>query len=373
MSVTNIGKGKWKIICTQKRKPRKRELTLKGVTKLEAQEAEIQLKKDMKAEAAILQDGSLTSSKKIYETFDEALDAYVDKGKVWKVAYVERLREHLGHSRLIGNIHEIGIWDDLLIFKDFMLNDATKPDGSTYSPATVNNHINIAKAIITHAFTDLHRIGANFLAGFPTIPVQNNRKKILSNDERERLFSNLPDYLKPLVYMSMRVPTRISELINLTVDHVDYDKLLFQLQDTETKNGEGRWLPIFDEMADYIRSIPKEQVYIFSKVPGEPKPLGFFSSKEKKYLFSEYEAWNKALRLAGIEGYNYHKTRQQSACQFLADGFTESETMKIGGWKSYAAFSRYITLTEDRLLKKMGRVVEDQSWKQRLAPKALAF
>jgi len=369
MSVTNTGKGKWKVVVIMRMtdgKMKKKEATIVG-SKFDAIEKEIELKKELKVKSAKILEQTTTTKRRL-KTFGEALNLYIESGSVWKESYVTRLKEHLSQSRLIGSIHEQGIWDDLRTFTDYMLNEAEKPDGSKFAPSTVNKHINIAKRIISDAYIKYRLIDGNYLSRFPTFPENNKTYRTLNSNERYSLFEHLPEYLKPLVYTAMRLPTRVSELVNLTVDQIDYDRMLFQLRDGETKNGEGRWLPIFPEMEAYVNSIPKEQKFVFTKIPGEPVPIGYYTRSIEKYLFSDYPAWNKALELAKIEGYNFHKTRQQAAMGMLADGFSEIETMSVGGWKTFVAFQRYVCSSDIGLLKKLGRYQAVERWKSDLAP-----
>lgn len=383
MSIKNIGNKKWKIAVT-KRIPqlasgqKKVTATVIG-SKLDAQNKENELKNKLKTFAEALKEQNKRSlkyqSKERLTTFGEAYELWYEAGKCWKKGYGTRLYEHLFNSKLTGNIDEVGIWDDLRRFVQYMEEEATYSSGAKtglpYSPATINRHISMAQSVINYASCELKRIDRHFLARFPKLPEDNIYKRVLSNSERERLFCHLPDYLKPFTYMAMRVPARISELVNLTVDQIDYDNMVFDLQGSDTKNGEGRWLPIYEEMEEYILSIPPEQKFVFVKELGSPIPLGYYNANEGKYFFSEYDMWNNALENAGIENYNFHKTRQQAARQMLSDGFTEVDTMLVGGWKTFAAFHRYVTSDSIELQKKFRKRKVDDSWKVRLAPKMI--
>jgi len=145
---------------------------------------------------------------------------------------------------------------------------------------------------------------------------------------------------------------------------------MIQLTDSETKNGEARWLPIFPEMRDYFKSIPEECPFLFFREdrPGKYHPLGYWNEEENRYKPSIKTGWNAACKRAETEDYNLHKTRQQAAMQLLYVGYTEMEVMKIGGWKTYEAFHRYVQADDIMLQKRMGLLELDTSWYDDLKP-----
>ncbi len=108
---------------------------------------------------------------------------------------------------------------------------------------------------------------------------------------------------------------------------------MIQLTDGETRNGEGRWLPVFPEMLDYFNSIPEDCNYLFFREDKQSNfhPLGYWDEAKGRIKANIKTAWTAACRRAGISGYNYHKTRQQAAMQLLYDNFNTIEVKMIGG------------------------------------------
>ena len=141
------------------------------------------------------------------------------------------------------------------------------------------------------------------------------------------------------------------------------------LNDGTTKNGDGRWLPIPKECEVYFDSIPNECEYLFAKFEnGEYLPLGYPCKRTKQIIPSFRKAWDSACSRSEIEGYNFHKTRQQAAMQLLYEGWTELEVMMVGGWRSIAAFRRYVHADEILLQKRLGKWEIDTRWYTELAP-----
>jgi len=52
-----------------------------------------------------------------------------------------------------------------------------------------------------------------------------------------------------------------------------------------------------------------------------------------------------------------HTGRKTFATLSLEKGMSAEEVMKIGGWKSYASFARYVNITEKRT-----KVVMSKAW-----------
>jgi len=144
---------------------------------------------------------------------------------------------------------------------------------------------------------------------------------------------------------------------------------IIQLHDGTTKNGEGRWLPVYPEMREYFDNIPEDCPFLFfRKDRDEYRPLGYWVEKKKRYRPNIKTTWKTACKRANISGYNFHKTRQQAAMQLLYEGFTEMEVMKLGGWKTYDAFHRYVEADDMMLKKRMGLWELDTSWYEDLKP-----
>ncbi len=363
MSVKNIGRNKWFIVVRLANK--KREHTFEG-SKLEAQARELELKNEIRTS---IEASKVNSSLKprAYSTFGECLGAYEERSK-WSPAVFMRLNEELGHCRLIDNETGEGIWERLDDFVDNLRNSDSST-GDPFSPAYINRHIAQAKAAVKQAYRPLKKIPSNYLEGFPTEKENNIKYRILSNSERTQLYNELPDYLKPLFYYACRVPARVSELVNLTKKSIDTARGVFVLEDGSTKNGDGRWLPIFPEFEAYLKTIPKECDYVFYRKEDHGYlPLGYPSKSSGLVIANFKKAWYSACDRAFVEGYNFHKTRQQSSMQLLYDGWTELEVMMVGGWKSTIAFRRYVHANEMMLMKRLGKWENDTDWYRTLAP-----
>jgi hypothetical protein len=66
------------------------------------------------------------------------------------------------------------------------------------------------------------------------------------------------------------------------------------------------------------------------------------------------------------------RTRQQAAMQMIADGSSERITKLMGGWKTDAAFNRYI---DDQTIYDIqtGALQFDKTWYESMKPKAVTY
>jgi len=204
MSVKNIGKGRWKIVATQRRAPRKRECIFEG-TKLEAQQKELEMKVAMKAEADKVE-AEATSSLK-FKTLGECLRYYNDEKRSWGDEVYARLLENFDQVLLDESKEKLKSFVKWMKVSNSQLN---KP----FSNATINRHIAMLKGAVGCAYDD-QKITQYYLYRYSTLPENNKKYRILSNEERLLLYSELADYIKPLFYFASRVPCRIGELVNL--------------------------------------------------------------------------------------------------------------------------------------------------------------
>lgn len=349
-------KGKFKVIA-RVWPDLKKEATVYG-TMDDAIAKRLELKKELLAKKVGIE--AAKSSK--FRTIGDCLRYYDQEQRTWGDEIFFKLLENFDHVVLEE------AWDKLAVYSKYMQNSTNKI-GTTYKPATINRHIAMLKGAVSAAYK-ARKITINYLSGFSTLPELNKKYRTLNCSEIRKLYYELAEHIRPLFFFALTVPCRLGELVNLRKEQYDPVRELIQLRDDETKNGEGRWLPVFNEMKPYFDSIPKECPFLFYMSTGKGyKPLGYWSSKEKRIKPNIQTGWEGACKRAGITDFNFHKTRQQAAMDLLYHDYREFEVMMIGGWKSNEAFRRYVRADEVMLLKRLGKWEIDDSWKSELAPK----
>ena len=70
----------------------------------------------------------------------------------------------------------------------------------------------------------------------------------------------------------------------------------------------------------------------------------FRSAKGKTYRY--IDAFDAAVKAAGVEGFRFHDLRHSAATYLEQQGATEQQLRAIGGWKSNVV-SRYVHLAAE--------------------------
>jgi integrase len=201
------------------------------------------------------------------------------------------------------------------------------------APATINREL----ALLRRSF----RLGmratpqkVTHVPHFEMAPENNVRVGFLVPEQYERLLSELPRELKPLLVVGYHVGCRRGEALPLRIDQVDMEAREITLHSGETKNSEGRVLPIYGDMVEALEAQFKE---IREKWP------------RCKYVFHRYGkpikdfrgSWEAACDRAGLPGLLFHDLRRSAVRNMVRAGIPEGIAMKISGHKTRSVFERY--------------------------------
>jgi len=169
------------------------------------------------------------------------------------------------------------------------------------------------------------------------------RKGFLERRDFERLIKILPTHLRPLVTFLYWCGCRISETLQIEWSQVDLNSRQIRLEPEQSKNDEGRVVPLSSELVDMLQS--------------EPKTGKTFDGTNLR------KEWMKACASCGlgtlteVEGKPYdplysgltlHDLRRSAVRNLRKAGVSEKEAMSISGHKTRSVFERYnIVSTED--------------------------
>jgi integrase len=218
------------------------------------------------------------------------------------------------------------------------------------SNATINRELQVLKRALTVAA----RCDPPKIARAPYIrlfPENNVPKGFLDDAQCLRLRNELPEHLKPLFAIAYHLGNRLGELRNLRWDQVDLKRNQIRLNPGETKNMEGRVLPIYGEMRHWLQT---QKTVRDTKYPSCPhifhrrgKPIGDFR-----------KAWKSATERAKLAGKLFHDLRRSAVRNMREAGIPENVAMKVSGHKTRSVFERY-NVVSDRDLKMAAEKMED--------------
>lgn len=200
-------------------------------------------------------------------------------------------------------------------------------------PASINREIQVLSRAWSLALE--HEKVARLLH-FPMLSENNIRTGFLSVDQYQALLGKLPWYLKPLLIVAYHVPCRFGELTNLFLTQLDFEHSEIVLNPGETKNKEGRHMPMIG---------PMRETLLMQKAIRDEKfpdcPYVFFGEAGGR-IVDIRKAWKTACKAAGVgEKTLFHDLRRSAARNMRRAGIPEHTIMKIAGWKTHSMFERY--------------------------------
>jgi integrase len=206
-------------------------------------------------------------------------------------------------------------------------------------PASINREL----ALLRRAFKLGYQRSPQLVYRLPPIKmlgVQNTRKGFVTAEQYRSLIKELPEHLRPITCIAFHVANRRGELLNMEWPDIDLDgdPPVFTLWPGETKNKNGRTLPILSgDMMDTLRGLKAEHdaskrkhKSVFVNQDGEP----LLPSAIRK-------AWASACTRAGLPGLLFHDLRRSAVRNLRRAGVTQSVAMQFSGHRTDAVFRRY--------------------------------
>jgi integrase len=203
--------------------------------------------------------------------------------------------------------------------------------------ATINRELGFLK----RAFNLGYRAEPPLVAKVPYIarlPERNVRTGFLEHEQYKQLRDALPDYLKLLFVLGYHTGARLGELRRITWPQVEANRIV--LYPGTTKNGDGRALPIYGEMAGWIE-MAKESRKQFPTCPylcqHDGQPLG--ESCVRK-------AWKTSCKAVGLAALRFHDLRRSAVPNMDRAGVPRTVAMKVSGHRTESMFNRYNIVSE---------------------------
>jgi integrase len=176
---------------------------------------------------------------------------------------------------------------------------------------------------------------------FPMVQENNVRTGFLTDEQYTKLLAELPTELKPLFATAYATGIRYGELLAIRWPQVDFTEGFITLENGETKNGEGRIVPILEgDMHELLSAARKERdeqwpesQWVFTR-QGEP-------------IKDIRRSWEQACTRAGVPDLNFHDLRRTAVRNMRRDGVPQVVRMKISGHKTDSMERRYNIVDAD--------------------------
>jgi len=183
------------------------------------------------------------------------------------------------------------------------------------------------------------------VARIPFVPMlrENNvRKGFLEHDHYLQLRDALPEPLRPLFVVAYHVGCRMGELKALLWRQVDLRALRITLDPGTTKNGEGRTLPIYGDMIEWLKI---EKAIHDQNYPDCP----YVFRRGGQPIKSFYKSWLTAVAAVGLPKLRPHDLRRSAVRLMTRAGIPEKIAMQVTGHKTRSIYDRYNIVNEGDL------------------------
>lgn len=183
-----------------------------------------------------------------------------------------------------------------------------------------------------------------------TLKEDNVRTGFLDDERYRAILHELPDYLKVLFVVGYHTGVRKGELLIVRWAQVDLKGREIRLRHGETKNDEGRTLPIYGDMLPWL-----EMAYARHQSTCPQCPWVFQEGGQRIKSFRK--AWASACTRAGMPGLLFHDLRRSAVRNMERAGIPRKTAMAIAGHKTEAIYWRY-AMSNDRDIRDAGRKLE---------------
>jgi integrase len=259
------------------------------------------------------------------------IEDYADNDRK-SIAHVKRrLRLHI--LPVLGEVRTAGFGTDQL--RKFIRG---RRDAGAQN-ATINREL----AIINRAFKLAYESDTPRVLRKPKITKlrENNvREGFLEHDEYIRLRNALPEELRMLLVIAYYTGVRRGELITIQWKQVDLKAARICLAVGTTKNDEGRYLPIYGEMAEWLKMAKAIRDERFPDCPWV-----FHRKGERVRDFRK--AWKLARIEAKVPEILLHDMRRTAVRNMTRAGIPREIARRISGHKTDSIFSLY-NIVRDR-------------------------
>jgi len=221
----------------------------------------------------------------------------------------------------------------------------TRRNSQPASLQTINNdHI-----ILKHCLNVARRkrlLTVNPAALVPIPCANNERDRVLTGEEWQRLYAAASSHLQPIMLMAYHLGQWLGEILNMTWDRVDLQRGIITLRGVDTKTNKPRQVPMTPSVKAALAEVAKVRelthnfVFLYHRNP----------------VREVRTAFKTACRRAGVKDLRFHDLRHCAATNLRRAGVDTTTAMQIIGHKSPHMWKRYNTVAESDLIAAANRL-----------------
>ncbi|KAA0254734.1 MAG: site-specific integrase [Acidobacteria bacterium] len=173
----------------------------------------------------------------------------------------------------------------------------------------------------------------------PRLREDNARQGFFEPNEITRLLPHLQEPLRAMTRLAYLTGWRLGEIRTLRWEHVDHHAHELHLSDT--KNGDGRRLPLDDHDWTLIQEQWTKRQYTTAYGTTAVSPYVFHRLGQPMREDLVERWWHKATTKAGLQGRLFHDLRRTAIRDMIRAGVPQSVAMSISGHRTDSMFRRY--------------------------------
>ena len=259
----------------------------------------------------------------------------------YEMRQIKSYRQTLGHMKPVRDY--FGSMRALTVTPDRIRAYIAKRQKAGLSNAKINRETEVLSRAFRLA-VDEGKL--SYSPKVPSLPENNARQGFFERAEFEAVLAKLPEDLRDVALFAYSAGWRRGEIAGMRWENVDRAGGEIRLPDS--KNGEGRVLPLDDELLALVSRRWEAREYEGFRGERCISPYVFHRLGVPRLNFNK--RWRKACRAAGFPTKLFHDFRRTAVRDLVRGGVHQSVAMDITGHKTASVFKRYnITSREDKI------------------------
>jgi len=194
--------------------------------------------------------------------------------------------------------------------------------------ATINRDLSVLRRILNWA-VDQELIPANPLPRLRLARERRVSQPVMSVREEQLVLGACPDYLRPIVLMSLDTGLRKGECLHQRFEHIDFDRGVLSVTKSKTLEGTAREVPLTKRLQKALEEIRK--------------PTGVAFMYQGQAIADIKKGWAAALRRAQVRHVRFHTLRHTFATRCAEAGVLPDVRMALlGHMPTNRVHARYV-------------------------------
>ena len=200
--------------------------------------------------------------------------------------------------------------------------------------STVNSRIAQLKAFSKWCSKKKH-LAYDPLADSGKLEQPEQAHKLIGDDDLQRLFASVPTWLREIIWVDWQVGARLSNIVGLRYDQVDYDNACLVFTPDEMKKGKAVRIDLEPVLVDWFRIrqlAHPDETYVW---PSPYKDKAHYAAQHVSQTFSVH------ARRLGLNC-TFHSIRHTFATRWAEDGMDLPALGKLLSHRSLASTQIYV-------------------------------